>query len=98
MHEETCLNKLEWQRVLNGLNTVAPSKRTKAWERAKELVEGIVSGKNELAQRLLAEGVFFNVTCRACGRKIKVYDDYVYKGLSGEYVHYDCLMSRYDVV
>ena len=85
------LVKAEWEEVLKGLLSVGIKQRTGAHSKALEFVEGILARTNDLAPALTPDCTHYAAACDLCRRSIHVVDDYVFKALTGRYIHWDCL-------
>lgn len=91
------ITKTEWKEVENGLLHVPQKSRGSAWKKTFDFVRSVVEGRNSLAASLGGlstspdgDEIHYDVTCSLCKRFILVGDDYVYKGITGYIVHYDC--------
>jgi hypothetical protein len=84
------LVKAEWEEVLKGLLSVGLKQRTGAHSKALGFVEAILARTNDLAPALAPDCTHYAVACDLCHRQIHVIDDYVYKAITGRYLHYDC--------
>lgn len=85
------LTKDEWRALKAALLRVPAKYRDKTWKDGLSLVEAVL-------HRAVVRGMppvdidemKFAVKCGLCGRTIEVGEDFVFKGASASFVHYDC--------
>jgi hypothetical protein len=86
------LTKASWNGLKAALLSVPIRGRNMAWKEGLEMVETILDGRNNLAPEIIEKLGKFAVQCDICKDAISLEDDFVRKGMSCVWVHYDCHM------
>jgi hypothetical protein len=84
------LTKVEWKDIQVALLSVPIRHRTKAWKKASDFVNTVISKPNALAIPLSPDGFHYVPECDLCHKPISLDEDHVHKALTSTYRHYDC--------
>lgn len=84
------MTRERWASLKEVLLHVPIKARNVAWKEAMNLVEDILSNRNNLAPELDERSGCFAVECALCRQQIGVDEDFVRHAITGTYVHYDC--------
>lgn len=87
------MTKDKWASLKEALLHVPIKNRNLAWKQAMDLVDHILSGRNNIAFDVDTELGRFAVSCNICHEPIGLDEDYVRKALTSVVVHYDCHMK-----
>lgn len=84
------LTRSQWANLKEVLLHVEIKTRNLAWKEAMDLVEQILAGRNNLAPEIDLKNDCFAVECGLCHKPIGIEEDFVRKGTTAAYIHYDC--------
>jgi hypothetical protein len=86
------MTKGQWTNLKEVLLHLPIKTRNLAWKDAMDLVEKVLAGQSDIAPGVDIDALRFSVECDICHEMIGFEEDFVRKGLTGVWIHYDCHM------